>query len=86
MFLSNVAKDPVCGMEIKVVSSTPQTTYLGEVYYFCSLGCFAKFESTPRTYITLETKECCGHCGNSDEKGHNHQEHQHSGHCNHQNG
>ncbi|MCL6572474.1 MAG: YHS domain-containing protein [Bacillus sp. (in: Bacteria)] len=85
MYLSKVAKDPVCKMEINVDSSTPKTTYLGEVYYFCALACLAKFESNPQMYITAETKECCGHCGKSDEKGDSHQEHHHHGHCNNHN-
>jgi xanthine dehydrogenase accessory factor len=42
---SPLAIDPVCGMTVAAVASTPQTTYDGETVYFCCEGCKAKFEA-----------------------------------------
>lgn len=74
------ALDPVCGMQIKVNGSTLKTTFDRELYYFCSLDCLKKFELEPQKYVQVEKRECCGHCGQSDEMDHHH-EHHHHGHC-----
>jgi xanthine dehydrogenase accessory factor len=40
-----LAIDPICGMTVAAVASTPQTTYNGETVYFCCEGCKSKFEA-----------------------------------------
>jgi xanthine dehydrogenase accessory factor len=39
------AIDPVCGMTVAAVASTPSVRHEGETVYFCSEGCKAKFEA-----------------------------------------
>jgi xanthine dehydrogenase accessory factor len=39
------AVDPVCGMTVAAVASTPSLRYNGETVYFCCDGCKAKFEA-----------------------------------------
>lgn len=34
-----VAKDPICGMEVKDLKNSPSSEFKGEVYYFCSEQC-----------------------------------------------
>ena len=38
-----VARDPVCGMEVAVSAGTIQVEREGERYYFCSEGCRDSF-------------------------------------------
>jgi xanthine dehydrogenase accessory factor len=40
-----LAIDPICGMTVAAVASTPSLTYQGETIYFCCDGCKAKFEA-----------------------------------------
>ncbi len=38
------AVDPICGMTVAAVPSTPSLTYAGETFYFCCEGCKGRFE------------------------------------------
>jgi xanthine dehydrogenase accessory factor len=40
-----LAIDPICGMTVAAVASTPSLTYDGETTYFCCEGCKSKFEA-----------------------------------------
>jgi xanthine dehydrogenase accessory factor len=40
-----VGVDPICGMTVVAVEETPSVEYDGEIVYFCSEGCKAKFEA-----------------------------------------
>ena len=40
-----LAIDPICGMTVAAVASTPQTVHNGETVYFCCEGCKSKFEA-----------------------------------------
>ena len=40
-----LAIDPICGMTVAAVASTPSLTYDGETIYFCCEGCKSKFEA-----------------------------------------
>lgn len=57
-FLSNkseMAVDPVCGMDVD--TSNPGggvSTHDGEVYYFCGPGCRVAFEKEPVAYLSGE--------------------------------
>ena len=44
-------KDPVCGMQVKPESAAGSETHAGQVYYFCSTGCLAKFRADPAKYL-----------------------------------
>jgi YHS domain-containing protein len=43
-------RDPVCGMEVEVTSSTPRAEHQGATYYFCSTDCRVAFEKEPARY------------------------------------
>jgi len=45
-----MAKDPVCGMEVDEATAIGKSTYEGKTYYFCSTGCKARFDSTPKKF------------------------------------
>ncbi len=45
-----VAVDPVCGMEVAAVASTPQATHAGRTWYFCGPGCRSAFADAPERY------------------------------------
>ena len=43
--------DPVCGMEVDREKAAGTSTYIGAVYYFCSLACKQAFEANPTKYL-----------------------------------
>ncbi|MGZ3710488.1 MAG: heavy metal translocating P-type ATPase [Bdellovibrionota bacterium] len=43
--------DPVCGMTVAPESAKGHLTYAGKEFYFCSVGCKAKFEKEPAHYL-----------------------------------
>jgi Cu+-exporting ATPase len=54
-----IAKDPVCEyfadmgcIDVVVTENTPQSTYEGEIYYFCSQRCKTDFDKKPSKYLT----------------------------------
>jgi Cu+-exporting ATPase len=75
LFTKKKVTDPVCGMEVKVGSSTLRSVINEKEYYFCSAACQVKFESDPQKYVanSKEGLDGANHC---------HKEHQHHGHCN----
>jgi xanthine dehydrogenase accessory factor len=40
-----LAVDPICGMTVAAVASTPSLVHAGETIYFCCEGCKSKFEA-----------------------------------------
>lgn len=42
---STLAVDPICGMTVAAVASTPSLQHDGETVYFCCEGCKSKFEA-----------------------------------------
>lgn len=42
---ATLAVDPVCGMSVAAVASTPSLSHQGETVYFCGEGCRAKFQA-----------------------------------------
>ena len=44
-----MVKDPVCGMMVDQTTSA-QSTYNGQTYYFCSQECKDKFDKDPDRY------------------------------------
>ena len=62
----HIAKDPVCEyfsdmgcIDVAVKENTPQSTYEGKIYYFCSQRCKIDFDKKPSKYLTKHrsTKE-----------------------------
>ncbi|MGH8210392.1 MAG: YHS domain-containing protein [Steroidobacteraceae bacterium] len=47
--VSEQSTDPVCGMSVPTATAKT-AVHAGQVYYFCSLSCREKFETTPATY------------------------------------
>lgn len=55
----HIAEDPVCAyfsdmgcIDVAVMENTPQSTYEGEIYYFCSQQCKIDFDKKPSKYLT----------------------------------
>ena len=46
-----MAKDPVCGMDVKEDSAAGKSEYQGQTYYFCSEGCKKSFDADPQKYL-----------------------------------
>lgn len=45
-----MAKDPICGMDVKESPAAQQSIHKGKTFYFCSPGCKRTFEATPETF------------------------------------
>ena len=48
----DMAKDPVCGMEVDPKKAAAQSNYKGQMIYFCAVGCKQKFDATPEKYLS----------------------------------
>jgi len=59
-----MVKDLVCGMEIDPKTAAGQSDYMGQTYYFCSLGCKKAFDKEPEKYVKVQ--------GHASEHGHHH--------------
>jgi len=44
-------RDPVCGMTVDPKRAAGSAEYQGQMYYFCSIGCRAKFQADPEKYL-----------------------------------
>ncbi|MGH6835944.1 MAG: heavy metal translocating P-type ATPase, partial [Methylocella sp.] len=51
-----MAKDPVCGMDVDRRNAKHSAEYGGHTYYFCSQGCKTKFVAQPVSYIGEKPK------------------------------
>jgi YHS domain-containing protein len=47
-----MAVDPVCKMDVEPAKAAAQSSYKGQTYYFCALGCKKTFDSAPEKYVT----------------------------------
>jgi Cu+-exporting ATPase len=43
--------DPVCGMTINPAEAAGHTEHMGRTYYFCGLGCLARFRADPARFL-----------------------------------
>lgn len=43
-------KDLVCGMELDETRKRESFEYEGQIYYFCSVGCWAEFQRHAEDY------------------------------------
>ena len=48
---SNLARDPVCGMNVNPDTAKHVHEHAGKNYYFCCAGCLKKFEADPQAYL-----------------------------------
>ena len=46
-----MAKDPVCHMNVEPAKAAAQSSYKGQTYYFCAVGCKQKFDRDPEKYL-----------------------------------
>jgi P-type Cu+ transporter len=46
------AKDPVCGMTVKITSATLRVAHAGSTHYFCNPKCRDKFVAAPEAYLS----------------------------------
>ena len=46
-----MAVDPVCTMDVEPAKAAAQSSYKGQTYYFCAVGCKQKFDREPETYL-----------------------------------
>ncbi|CAN5576670.1 YHS domain-containing protein [soil metagenome] len=46
-----MARDPVCGMLVRIESAQHVADYEGVTYYFCGRGCRLEFEDDPPRYF-----------------------------------
>ena len=51
-----MAKDPVCGMNVDEKNAAATYEHKGITYYFCSAGCRDKFVQAPEKFIKHEKK------------------------------
>ncbi len=54
------AKDPVCGMTVKLDQGKPSFDHKGETYHFCSQGCHDKFAADPEHFLSIAKDPVCG--------------------------
>jgi len=47
----NMAKDPVCGMNVDEKTAKIKSEYKGKTYYFCASGCKSTFDKNPSKYV-----------------------------------
>lgn len=50
--VTEMAKDPVCGMEVDEKKAPATSTYKSKTYYFCALGCKKAFDTNPEKFLT----------------------------------
>ncbi len=48
---ANLAKDPVCGMDVDPHTAQHRAGHAGRTYYFCAAGCRTKFIAEPLKYL-----------------------------------
>ncbi|MGB1126252.1 MAG: heavy metal translocating P-type ATPase [Phycisphaeraceae bacterium] len=58
--------DPVCGMTVDPQDAQASIKYGDEFYYFCSIGCAAKFEDNPEHFVTHDNQGH-DHCTDHDQ-------------------
>ena len=51
-----MARDPVCRMTVELAKAAAQSTYKGQTYYFCAVGCKQAFDREPEKYLGDATR------------------------------
>lgn len=52
-----MVKDRVCGMEIETEKAAAHMKYEGKTYYFCSMSCRDKFNTSPQAYAKKQLSD-----------------------------
>jgi Cu+-exporting ATPase len=52
-----IARDPMCGMEIEIEAASDSTHYGPHTYYFCSKDCYRKFQERPEYFAERMEKQ-----------------------------
>jgi len=47
----NMAKDPVCGMNVDEKTAKLKSEYMDKTYYFCNQMCKTSFDKNPKKYV-----------------------------------
>jgi len=59
----NMAKDPVCGMNVDEKTATLKSEYMGKTYYFCNQLCKTVFDNNPQRFTDTHSEHeghgCC---------------------------
>ena len=50
-----MAIDPICGMDVDPRNAAGKSEFMGQTYYFCSLGCKKSFDENPRRFLAAKT-------------------------------
>lgn len=50
--MAEIARDPVCGMDVDPNVAAGKSEYKGQTYYFCSPGCKRSFDRDPEKYVS----------------------------------
>lgn len=45
-----MAKDPVCGMDVKPETAAGKSEHQGQTFHFCSTECKRKFDQNPAAF------------------------------------
>jgi YHS domain-containing protein len=56
-----MAKDPVCGMDVKEQEAAATYEYKGKKYYFCAPACKRALDEDPAKYTGTGVYEMAGH-------------------------
>ncbi len=49
-----MARDPICGMDVKEEEAAATYEYKGKTYYFCAVGCKERFAQDPERFLEKE--------------------------------
>jgi Cu+-exporting ATPase len=49
--VTDMAIDPVCGMQVDPAKAAGTSEYQGKTYYFCAKSCKTKFDANPSQYV-----------------------------------
>jgi Cu+-exporting ATPase len=53
---ADMAKDPVCGMEVNEKTAKLKCDYNGKTFYFCAASCKMTFEKNPLKFAGASKK------------------------------
>jgi Cu+-exporting ATPase len=65
---ANAELDPVCGMHVQPEKARGRSEYRGKRYFFCSLGCLARFNADPEKFLAPKAAQGLVHLGASPAK------------------
>ncbi len=51
-----MAKDPICDMDVDEKNAPATSSYKGKTYYFCAKACKERFDKSPEKFIKEEKK------------------------------